>query len=182
MRKNIKCSSSLFFILLLSLFYSSPALARMPFVAEMSDDEKRAFIENLAEPSKEKMALYRWQSEETAKELLESGEITEFYKNNSHYNLDSRNNSGAGLYVAEDMITTSNYGPIIVQVEVEPGYRFLDLSDKTVIRKLKEKGVSLEDVYTLNPKVAVRDVDRFGNDFKIKSKRWVLKASEGIKF
>ena len=43
----------------LSLLFISSALA------EMSDKEKREFIESLAEPSKEKRVFYRWQSSQS---------------------------------------------------------------------------------------------------------------------
>ena len=154
----------------------------MPFIAELSDDEKRAYLESLAEPSKEKLVFYRWQKAEVTKELLEAGKMTEYFqKNLYHGNTDSMNNSGAGLYVAEDMIGTSNYGSTIIQVEVKQGYKFLDLSSKIVRWKLKAKGISFEDVRTLNLQVAVRDVNKEFKDFRKNSRWWALKAEKGVK-
>ena len=54
----------------LCLYFISNALA------EMSDEEKREFIESLAKPSKEKKVFYRWQSEASRKTLIEAGEMT----------------------------------------------------------------------------------------------------------
>ena len=96
--------------------------------AQMSDEEARAFLENLAKPSTEKRVFYRWQSEEAAENLLEAGEMTpKLYK---HYMSFQDSFAGTGMYVAEDVVSSIDYGGHIIQVELEPGYKYLNLLDK----------------------------------------------------
>lgn len=145
-----------------------------PVLAEMSDQEKREFIESLAEPSKEKRVFYRWQTEARQKQLLEAGEMTpEIYERAMA--IDDVF-AGSGIYVAGDPISSSNYGNTIIQVELEPGYKYLNLLDGKVQKKLRSVGLTEEDVYRLNPRVAVSDIKERRRSW------WVLKAQEGVKF
>ena len=150
-----------------SLFIDS-ALARLP---RLSDKEKREFIESLAKPSKEKKVFYRWQSEAAGKNLIEANEMTPQLYN---YFMNHNGISGAGLYIAEDITSSSRFGNTLIQVEVEPGYKFLDLSDPHINKQLWEKKIAHSDIYRLNPKVAVKNNSR--------DPWWVLKSREGIKF
>lgn len=79
------------------------------------------------------------------------------------------------MYVAQDIVSSSEFGGTLIQVEVEPGYKYLNLLDEKVQKKLEEVGITNEDVYKLNPKVAIADI-------KEKKPWWVLKAKEGVKF
>ena len=170
MRKSIKFSSSLFLSFFLYLIFSCSVLGRMPLV--MSDDEKRAFIESLAEPSKEKQTFYRWQDVEVRNILIEAKEVTtEIY---DYYIKKGGGPNGGGIYIAEDMTSSSPYGKTIIEVEIEPGYRFLDISDKRVLEQLAEKGISREDISKLNPEIAVKDP--FDREW------WTLKKKKGVKF
>ena len=109
--------------LLANSLFINPALARLP---RLSDKEKREFIESLAEPSKEKKVFYRWQSEAAGKNLIKAEEMTpKLYD----YFMKHDGISGAGLYIAEDITSSSRFGNTLIQVEVEPGYKFLDLAD-----------------------------------------------------
>ena len=140
--------------------------------AEMSDKEKAEFIESLAEPLKEKKVFYRWQSEKARQNLIETGEMTpEIYENFMAH----RGALGGGLYVAEDMASSSTFGDTIMQVEIEPGYKFLDLMDPNIQEKLREKGIFMDEInHIFNPKVAVKDTRGSG--------WWVLKAKKRVKF
>lgn len=141
-------------------------------IAELSDREKREFIESLATPLKKKRVFYRWQSEQSRKSLLKAGEMTpQIYK----YFMNLKDPiAGSGLYVAGDMISSSSYGETLLQVEVEAGYRILDLSNPETKIKLSRQGITLKDVNKLNPKVAVKYAE---------NTEWlVLKAKEGVKF
>ena len=151
-----------------SLFID-PAFARLP---TLSDQEKRDFLESLAEPSKEKKVFYRWQFETSRRNLLEAGEMTsQLYE----YFMNRKNNTaGGGLYIAEDISSSSSAGTTLIQVEVGPDYKFLDLFDTTVLRKLKEKNITIRDVYRLDPKVAVKD--------RASKTWWALKGQGDIKF
>ena len=160
----------------LCLLFSGPALA------EMSDQEKREFIESLAQSSKEKKVFYRWQSETSRKNLIEAGEMTpqlynyfmEMGPREKWAGFPAGGFAGQGVYISEKANLSEHFGDTLIQVEVEPGYKFLDVSDESIVRTLKAKGISLEDVYLLNPNVAVKD--------KAVPQAWVLKAREGVKF
>ena len=141
------------------------------FVTE--ETQQQNFLEDLAKTSTKKKVFYRWTSEELKYTLLEDGEMNpELYeyliRTDDPY-------AGGGLYVAEDMLSSSDFGTSIIQVEVEPGYKYLNLLDKNTQRKLKESGIANEDVYRLNPKIAVTDIIE-------NMPFWVLKRQEGIRF
>ncbi|MDE0092445.1 MAG: hypothetical protein OXN83_04065 [Oligoflexia bacterium] len=157
------------------LLLNSLALAEMKalFLRVKSDGQKRAFIESLAETSQEKQVFYRWQSEKVANNLLRAGEMTPQIYN--HFMSKNDTWAGAGLYVAEDIVSSHMYGNAIIQVELEPGYRYLNLRDKEVLEKLKSAGLTNKDVYELNPRVAVTDIKE-GQPY------WVLKKQEGVTF
>ena len=145
-------------------------LCSFPVFSKMSDDEARAFLESLAESSPEKKVFYRWQSETSKKNLLQTGEMTPKLHN---YFMNSTNDlAGAGFYVAEEIFSSTGFGGTIIKVEVEPSYKYLDLLDEQIQEKLQEANLTKEDVYRLNPKVAVKYTDTF----------LVLKAQEGVKF
>ena len=139
----------------------------------MTEDEKRKFIENLAETSTQKKVFYRWQSQKVHDNLLRVGEMTpKLYR---HFMDMNDPWAGAGLYVAEDVLSSRQFGNSLVQVEIEPGYKYLNLLDNSVQQKLESVGLTNEDVYRLNPKIAVTDI-------KENQPYWVLKGQKGIKF
>ena len=139
----------------------------------MSDREKREFIENLVKPFKEKRVFYRWQPKRISKKLIKAGEMTpQLYK---HFISKNDSYAGGGLYVSEDITSSMIYGNSFIQVEVEPGYRYLDLLDIKIQEKLKAAGITNRDIYRLNPGVAVKDI-------KERYPYWVLKGQEGVRF
>lgn len=81
--------------------------------------------------------------------------------------------AGEGFYVAEDLASSSRYGASLIQVELEPGYKYLDLTDPDIYSQFKKNGISEVDVYNLNPRIAVK---YSGHPW------WVLKGQEGVKF
>ena len=87
----------------------------------------------------------------------------------------------AGLYVSEDIGSPSAYGNNLIQVEVDPGYRFLHASNEVRI-KLRKQGISKEDVYRLGSQLAVPDPLTSDPLISIAYSWWILKAREGIKF
>ena len=139
----------------------------------MTEDEKRKFIENLAETSTQKKVFYRWQSQKVHDNLLQVGEMTpKLYR---HFMGMNDTWAGAGLYVAEDVLSSHQFGSSLLQVEIEPGYKYLNLLDDSVQQKLESVGLTNEDVYRLNPKIAITDI-------KENQPYWVLKEQKGIKF
>ena len=168
--KNMRKSFYTFFLCL--LFFSVSSLA-----TEMSDDEKRSFIESLAKPSFKKQIFYRWLSESEQQEFLKAGEMTvELYKHHMKKKYETKQpfGVGQGLYVAEDANSSAVFGKTIIKVEVEKDYPFIDLNDKRVQRQLQKKGIGLKEAYLLNPRVAVKD--------KENPKWWCLKRLKGISF
>ena len=165
----------IFFFWLCPLFFLFSGLV----LAELSDQEKREFMESLAKPLKKKKTFYRWQdrynkNQKQKKRLLEAGEMTlELYKEFMSYDDPF---AGAGFYVAEEMTSSSYYGTTIIEVEVEAGYKFLNLSDPKIIKALKTKGITIGDAFSLNPEIAVKNI---GDD---DTGWWALKKREGIKF
>ena len=154
-------------------------LFNYPAVAELSDQEIKEFVEQLATPFPEKKIFYRWQSEEFRKKLIEAGEWTpELYE---HYMRMSRNHfSGSGLYVSEyidsDFIPSSqDAGETLIQVEVGPDYKYLDLSKRKIQKKLKKKNIDIDRLKELDLQIAIQ-YSSTGYD------KWVLKGYKGMKF
>ena len=83
--------------------------------------------------------------------------------------------AGEGIYVSVDLHSSAILGDTLVQVEVDPGYKYLDLADKRVLEKLRAKGISYKDIRTLDPQVAIRDVREGFKSW------WVLKTGKGVK-
>ena len=155
-----------FLLLSYLLFYRSAS-------ADMSDHQKRTFLENLALPSSEKRTFYRWQSQQAKKNLLEAGEMT---PNLYQYYMNIHDSwAGSGMYVSEDIVSSAQFGSSIIQVEIEPGQKYLNLLDQEVQKKLNSAGITNEDVYKLNPRVIISDV-------KEDLPYWVIKNSKGVAF
>ena len=201
------------------------------FAEELSDQEKREFIESLAKPSTEERLFYSWQDYETMKKLLETGEMPPDLQ--QHYFPGGRGErdlgrfqSGFGFYVAEDMFEweggapstlsyrffsrlnnlqclilmifflfkgknfigqcTSRIANILIEVKIEPGTKFLDITDEIVREQLAQKRIRLGDVYLLNPKVVVQDFGPKVNSNRVldysRNSSWVIKTLKGVKF
>ena len=168
-QNKIKIILSLFWLCFSCLLFNNPIIAE-----EMLDAEKITFIESLAEPLKERKVFYRWQSETARHNLLEAGEMTP--QLHTYFMKHTEGTAqGAGFYVAEDLSSSSRFGETLIQVEIEPGYKFLDLTDPNIQKQLQMTGITNKDIYhRLNPGVAIR-INR-------ETSWWVLKKQEGIKF
>ena len=137
-----------------------------PVLAEMSNQEKREFIESLAEPIGEKRVFFRWQDRKNVKKRKITGEFAKHFESNWGA-------AGSGIYVAKDLFSSSDFGDHLVQVEVEPNYKFLDLNSPKVQEKINQKGITLNDIYNkLEPKVMLRDT--------VSSTWYVLKDNKGV--
>ena len=176
MRKGILCGyqadsseqtrKNLFFLLCFScLLFSDFTLA------DLSDKQKREFIEQLAQPLPEKRVFYRWQSETSRSNLITERILTE-ERLQYFLNMEGGVLAGPGLYVAEDLHSSKRFGKTIMQVEADEGMNYVDLTDRETLRKLRQEGITIKDVYNLNPKVAV----------KYNTQHWVFKAREGVTF
>ena len=161
---------NIFFILLYAL-----TLLGDSALAEMSDSEKRAFIESLAVPSTEKRVFYRWQNQERQDELLEAdnpNKVKNIFE--TAMTIDDPY-SGPGIYISENPVSSMKYGEYLIQIEVVKGYPFLNLYDEEIQKALKKEGLTNEDVIKLNPRVALTDREETKT-------HWVLKKPEGVSF
>ena len=156
---------------LLIFLYSLCLLFCSISFAELSDEEKRAFIEGLARPFPEKRVFYRWQSETSRRTLMREKELTE-ERFKYFMNIRERMMAGPGLYAADDLHSSKMFGDTIMQIEVGTKMKYIDLTDSDTLKKLEKKGITERDVYQLKPKAAV----------KYYSQYWVFKAREGLRF
>ena len=147
--------------------------------AELSDDEKIKFIERIAKKFPETRTFYRWQSETARTNMLRAGEITpqiyDYFMGTSFDEEMTR--AGTGIYVAEDIASSSQFGDTLMKVEVEKGVPYIDLLDSETLSTLKAQGITKQDVFNLNPKVAITD---YGEDKN--SLWWNLKVNRGVQF
>lgn len=165
MREKIRTVLLFFQLCFLCLLFGEFAFA------EMSNDEKRAFIESLAEPLEEKRIFFRWEPKNSGTKFNEFGEATP--ESNKHFTTNVEA-AGSGIYVSKDLFSSSANGDTLIQVEVPPGYKFLNV-DPSTMEKLKENGITtLKELYRLNPKVVVWDENH--------PAWYVLKETKGVKF
>ena len=137
----------------------------------LNDQEKIAIIEEMADPILERKVFYRWQSTDSRNSLIRAGKITpQLYE---HFR-GQTGVAGGGLYMAQGPVSSSSFGNTLIQVEVEPGVKYLDLENYDTREELRKKGVSVDDVHRLNPDIAVRYSDYNG--------WWVFKGQEGVSF
>ena len=156
--------------LLIFLYFLCLLFCSVSF-AELSDEEKRAFIEGVARPFPEKRVFYRWQSETSRRTLMREKELTE--ESFKYFmNIKGSIGAGPGLYAAEDLHSSEMFGDTIMQIEVGTEMKYIDLTDSDTLKKLEKKGITTRDVYQLNPKAVV----------KYNSQHWVFKARKGLTF
>lgn len=144
---------------------------------ELSDKEKREFIESLAKPIGEEQVFYHWVNNQRDYEtLIKAGEMTpKLYElTMRRYKSYTSDRSEAGLYVSKDPVSSEAFGEIIIQVRIDPNYKYLDTNNPHILKSLREKGINIYDVYALNPRIMLRDGT--GGTW------YVLKGQEGIKF
>ena len=123
--------------------------------SDLTDMEKISRMRQLADPSPEKGTFYKWVSKKD-RDILTDGKMTpEAYKYfmqfKGHFYL-----AGPGLYSyslpSDGML---GGGEILIQIETQPGYRYLNLSDINTLNSLKEAGITLQDIYKLNSHMAL---------------------------
>ena len=149
------------------------------FTASLTRQEQLEFIESLAKVSTEKRVFYRWQSKEDMKSLLEAGEYTEeLYNYFMSRPLDPTRKkdlfNGPGLFAAQSIDSSQMYGDTLIQIEVEPGYKYLELNS-SVGRQLAAKGIkSPATISNLNPGIGIR--------YFYDADWWVFRNRQGVRF
>lgn len=162
------------FILLLTIFGYSTAIAQ-------SNDEKRRIIESLAKPLDEEIVFYRWQSLTAGDKLISEKTFTDkLYQYFMGMTPDPNHFvAGLGIYAAENPHSSSRFirgdgEGSLIEVVVEKGSKYIDITDSKMVLALKAKGISVSDIINLNAKVAVK--------YDAKEKWWVLKSQNGVSF
>lgn len=145
--------------------------------ASLSDQEKINIIRGVAVPSP-KQTFYKWVSKTDKNAILIDGEITPeiyeyFMRFKGHFSL-----AGPGIYVNTNPKNGFLEGEVLIQVEAQEGYRYLDLSDKEILNFLEEEGITLEDVHRLNSNVALISYETLRDAFH---RKVVFKGARGIK-
>ena len=60
---------------------------------------------------------------------------------------DSGISVGPGFYVAEDLHSSRRFGDTIIQIEVNEGIKYIDLTNREILKKnLKDKGIDVKNV------------------------------------
>ena len=141
---------------------------------EPSDEEKRDYIEHIARPFPKKRVFYRWMDDYRWRALLKTERMTEeVFQSVMEMRDPAKQLAGSGLYVAEDIYSTAPYGEKLMRVEVAAGYPYIDLSDPKTEQLIKTKIKNAEELYRLNPRVAI---------MYNRHNWWVLKAPGDIHF
>jgi hypothetical protein len=142
------------------------------------DRSKKLFLENLAEPLKEEMTLFRFTKTDVAERQVRQGKFSkediEFYQGSqiAPGQVEHRR-MGKGVYVVEpakldelcsfgeDRVLRNN--PSLIKVTLPRGSRVLDLTDPQVRKKLREADITDADVAFVDPHVAVKFQENPGN-------------------
>ena len=95
----------------------------------LSKREKIMYIEELASTFQRDKVFYRWQSETSRHNMLSAGYWT---KDLYSYFMgmprdDQKLRAGQGIYVSEDIASSSAYGDVPMQIIVEAGSKYINL-------------------------------------------------------
>ena len=141
---------------------------------EPSDEEKTAYIEHIARPFPKKRVFYKWVDDYRWRVLLKTERLTgEVFQSIMEAKDPTKQLAGIGVYVAEDIYSTAPYGEKLMRVEVAAGYPYIDLSDPNTKQLIQTKIKNAEELYRLNPRVAI---------MHNRHNLWVLKAPGDIHF
>ena len=154
-------------------FLFTKCLSSFAFV-NIIDAKKIAFIENLAEPLLEDKTFYRWQSETSKDNLLSAEELTSDLHNYfmSMKTDPKRQAMGKGVYVAQDPVSSKDFGETLIEVEIKQGQKFLDITNPDIMRQLTAKGITVQNLKELPSSVIIS----YDNNFM------VIKGREGVTF
>ena len=164
----------LFFFSLSFYSYFTFSVNRDPNkISDLIGEKSRSF-------SKKKI-FFLWDSKKISDELLRVGGLNqELYYYFAGMAVEKQNTipnsiwfrAGPGAYVVDYVVRTPyNHGDHLIQLEVDPNNRYIDLSDKNVVHNLKSKGITKKDVYKL----------AHVNAIKLNSHMWVLKIWKGVR-
>ncbi|MBF0362895.1 MAG: hypothetical protein HQK49_17885 [Oligoflexia bacterium] len=146
-------------------------------------------IIKLSKPLPSDKIFYTWTNKKSAQRRISEGVFTdqeyqkmlERAKNDPQRGIHNRALAGSGIYIAEDPYSSSIYGSEIytdegalLEVKVDKGTPYIDLTMGNVVKELNEKGIKVEDVYKLNPAILVK--------YCLENDWWVVKTNQGIHF
>jgi hypothetical protein len=178
MLRHINIISIFFFLGLLAILSINNALAIGPFTLS---SKKLALIQSIASPLPDTVAMFRWQSKTSGNKLLQEQTFSDkLYSYFMSMKVDSDHfAAGRGVYASENPHSSSRFvrgddEGSLIEVQIEKGTPFIDLTDPATLVKLKAAGITQEDVLWGDPPVAVK--------YEKNEKWWVLKGQKGVSF
>ena len=155
--------------ILCALFLSGWGLA-----TGLSNAEKIRIIEDMATPIPERRVFFRWLKPERREQFIRDRVFTQ-ERHTSIMNNPKPHTSGPGVFVSENLRSSSRYGSAVMQVEVAPNtLGYIDLTDEQTLKSLNEKGITRKEVQSLNPNVVIKNDSR--------NAWWQIKGREGVTF
>ena len=176
--KNVKNNIYYFFpFLIIKVLFCYPAFA--------TDEQKREALEQLAQPFTQKQIFYRWESRERAEYHIAIGVMTpNLYTEFMAIHDTTSQVMGGGMYVSKSIHAYARiiYGDTITQVEVDPGVKYVDLTDYTV-RETAQRILLVPDPYIeieiarINPRIVIKYPAGLGV-----GDPWIIKSPRGVTF
>lgn len=150
-----------------------------------TDQEKRKIIESeIAQPLPHTKIFYHWGTKSTSDSLIQDKIYTKERYNRYHARSCAEavfeNAAGNGIYVAETPASSSDFcNPEageggLVEVMIKKGTKFIDLSDKMVLKKLEAHNLTPEDVIYTDPSAVIK--------YTPHADWWVVKSTNGVSF
>ena len=120
-------------------------------------------ILQIADTLPEDKSFFRWQSKASGDNLVTHGKFDDkLYKYFMGMTVDRQTMAaGHGIYVCENPHSSSQFirgydSGSLIEVTLKKGTKFLDLTDSGTLSRLRSIGMTADDVYKLNPNLAVK--------------------------
>lgn len=190
---------SLIVIKLSVLFISHPLVYASPnsafsvdtcyFVSSELERAKCVAIMHIARPIPKNWIFYIWGDVKKKNKLVQSGvwsdqdfnSMMESAKQDPKRGIGPRSVAGRGIYLSGNPYSSSIFGspiytndPALIEVKVDAGVLYLDLTNPEIEKKVNAEGIVKEDLYKLNPPLLIKYDDE--KDW------WVLKTNRGVHF
>ncbi|MBF0363091.1 MAG: hypothetical protein HQK49_18870 [Oligoflexia bacterium] len=196
MKTSLLISQFLILLIFTALSYSANLLAaNSPQSAtinssskpSLSESDKINIILSFSKKLPSDTVFYNWMDRSKAlKKINEKVWSDQDYlnkietaKKDPNRGISSRSVAGMGIYLAEDPATSSIYGcerfskdPALVEIIIDKGMPYIDLTNENNVAELAKKGVSVDDVYKLNPPMLIK--------YNWQSSWWVIKSNKGV--
>ncbi|MBF0362802.1 MAG: hypothetical protein HQK49_17420 [Oligoflexia bacterium] len=152
--KNLKIQNRKILIIVFLLCFS-------PLSLSLTDNEVITTLIDIA--SKNALTspkdYYSWQPKDRATNIITKGIAPSVFKNKF---VSPNRFAGDGLYASENFWDSSGFATgdskddtKLLKIKMSIGTPFLDLKNPTIIADLASRGISVNDVYTLNPPILI---------------------------